>query len=506
MSRLNAMPDPGGSPVAGFGSIVERVLQFAVQQPDAPALVREERVYSYAWLGSAVARVAGELRRRAAGDGTRVLIVATSSPAFVVCYLAVHLARCIAVPVDAGAPKARIAEIRQRTGAGTVLESADQDALLAAAGTEPDANSGEPLAPWVAPESSAIADIMFTSGTTGTPKGVVLRHRNLVHAARHINGFVGTRAGDVELLALPLAHSFGLGSLRCLLSVGACAVLVDGFAFPALVFGAMERHGATGLRSVPAGLATLLRLSGDRLGDFANTLRYMELGSAPMPLEDKQRLMRLLPRTRLCMHYGLTEASRSVYIEFHESSARLDSVGRPATGVEVGIFDEDGARLPAGEQGEIRIRGPHVMEEHWRDARRTAQALHEGWLCTGDFGHVDADGYLYLAGRRSDLINVGGRKVSPLEVEDALRSHPDVHDCACSGIPDPAGIAGEAVAVLVHVNRPDGPGERELRRYLRERLEPYKVPARWTFSGEIPRTANGKVQRHLLRDLLTRSG
>ena len=480
-------------------TIVSRVLRSATLTPDATALVSELDAWSYGELGQRIIGAAHEIRRRPLHAGDRVIVPASNTPHFVMSYLAVHFCGGIAVPVDAGAPKARLEYIRNRTAARLLLTGNDQRTLLDQASKYSVSVSEAMLE---GPSCSSTADIMFTSGTTGSPKGVVLSHENIARAADRINAFVGTRQDDVELLALPLAHSFGLGSLRCVLSAGAYAVLVEGFAFPGQIFEALERHRATGFRCVPAGLSALFRLSRDKLGEFADNLRYLELGSAPMPIEDKLRLMRLLPHTRLCMHYGLTEATRSVYIEFHRDSERLDSVGRPTSGVDVRICGEHGETLPDGESGEIRIRGTHVMQGYWNDPQRSAETLEAGWLRTGDFGYSEQRGYLYLQGRRTDMINVGGRKVSPLEVEQALLTHPQVIDCACTAIADPGGLSGEAVAVLVTPSNQQVPDERELRKHLRQALEPYKIPTRWAFSGDIPRTSNGKVQRHLLREQL----
>lgn len=483
-------------------AIVAAVLDRATADPDAVALIDGSDALSYRQLSSCVRAVAVELRERRIRTGDRVLVEASSTPGFVVCYLAVHLTRGVAVPIDMVMPKSRREFISNRVAAAFVLSGqTQQDMLVRArnAHADPTAIDKVALEP---PAGDSIADIIFTSGTTGNPKGVILSHRNLAAAAGHINAFVGSGRGDVEVLPLPLGHSFGLGSLRCLLSVGATVVLVGGFSFPGEIYSALEQHRASGFRCVPAGLTMMLRFAPDRLADCASHIRYVELGSAPMPLEDKRKLMELLPHSRICMHYGLTEATRSVYIEFHADAEKLHSIGRPAEGVQVRIADSEGQAVARGEPGAIQIRGPHVTPGYWQEAELTRQALAGDWLRTGDVGHFDDQGYLYLHGRNDDMINVGGRKVSPLEVEEALRMHPCVLDCGCSGIADPAGVSGEAVGVLVLLREGEGPTVRELRDHLRARLEPYKLPVKWVFSGGIPRTANGKIQRHVLRQQL----
>ena len=247
------------------------------------------------------------------------------------------------------------------------------------------------------------ADILFTTGTTGDPKGVVLSHKSILCAANNINTFIRNTNGDREVVPLPLSHSFGLGRLRCNLLSGSTIILVDGITFPAKIFKAFEQWDATGFASVPAGLVMLLRMTKDRIGSYAAQLRYLEIGSAPMFIEDKRRLMNLLPDTRICMHYGLTEASRSAFIEFHESSNFLDSIGKASPNVEIKIVDDNDHELGPHRSGKIMVRGGTLMTEYWHNAKATREVLNSDWLYTGDYGYKDANDYLYLerVGKRS---------------------------------------------------------------------------------------------------------
>src|SRR5690606_21992378 len=228
-------------------------------------------------------------------------------------------------------------------------------------------------------------------------------------------------------------------------SAGGSLILVDGMMFPDRIFRALSAHRASGFCFVPAGLALLLKLAGDQLGQFAEQLRYIEIGSAPLPHEHKHRLMALLPKTRICMHYGLTEASRSAFMEFHADRHRLHSVGRASPGSEIAIMSESGESVAEGGTGEICVRGPHVMREYWRDPETSRSVRRGDWLRTGDIGYRDSEGYLFLVAREKELINVGGRKVAPAEVEEVLCGHPAIQECACVAIPDPAGLSTEAI-------------------------------------------------------------
>jgi long-chain acyl-CoA synthetase len=352
------------------------------------------------------------------------------------------------------------------------------------------------------PGSADIADVLFTTGTTGDPKGVVLTHHNVRCAAENINRFIQNTADDREVVPLPLSHSFGLGRLRSNLLAGGTIILIDGFTFPAKIFQAIEHWNATGIATVPAGFTVLSRLTRNKIGQYARQLKYIEIGSAPMPIEQKRRLMELLPNTHICMHYGLTEASRSTFIEFHESAEKLISIGRPTPNVEVKILDPGGRECPPMESGQIVVKGGMVMKEYWRNPQQSAQALVAGWLRTGDYGYRDEEGYVFLQARESELINVGGRKVSPIEVERLLEARGDIDSCACVGIADPKGITGEAVkAFLVAAAGPQQkrPDDSELTEYLRDKLEPYKVPVAYEWIESLPMTASGKLQRQQLK-------
>ena len=247
---------------------------------------------------------------------------------------------------------------------------------------------------------------------------------------------------------------------------------------------------------VPAGIDLILRMTRDRLGDAREHLRYIEIGSAAMPLETRRKLMELLPRTRICHHYGLTEASRAAFLEYHADCEHLASIGRPSPNVEMAVRDDDDRDVPAGQEGQIVVRGGMVMQQYWKEPELTRDALRHGWLHTGDRGHCDADGYYYLSGRQGDVVNVGGRKVNPEEVEQALNGHPAVAESACVGVADPQGVLGQCLKACL-VLRSDVRDE-QLIEWLRSRVEEYKIPRVWQRVEAIAKTPSGKIQRHLM--------
>ncbi len=340
------------------------------------------------------------------------------------------------------------------------------------------------------------ADLIYTSGTTGRKKGVLLSHANLAHAALNINTFLGTCCDDLECMPLPLSHSFGLGRLRSMAQVGHTLLLQMGLRNPALALKQLLDARATGLALVPAGFHLILRMTKDRLGDARDHLRYIEIGSAAMRPETRQKLLELLPQTRICHHYGLTEASRAAFLEYHADRDHLASIGRPSPNVEMAVRDGEGREVPDGQEGEISVRGGMVMRQYWKQPELTRDVLRGGWLRTGDRGFRDAGGYYYLTGREGDLVNVGGRKVSPEEVEQALNGHPAVVESACVGIADPQGIVGQCLKACVVLR--NEVRDEQLIEWLRPRVEEYKIPRVWQRVDTIAKTASGKIQRHLM--------
>lgn len=412
-------------------TLAEWVDHHGREQPEKIALATSNDEMSYGELAGQMRAFAAPLKK-----GERVDLSTADPFAFVPRYLAAHWAGAVAVPISSEA----------------ALWPQGEELLSSAA------------------QLSDPADLLFTSGTTGQPKGVVLTHRNLVAAIDQINAFIGNGPEDRELMPLPLHHSFGLGRLRCNLRLGATLLLSDGMRRLGDLFRLAEEWQATGMALVPAGVALLLRYAAPRLA--ALNLKYLEIGSSPMARTQKESLCALLPSCRLCMHYGLTEASRSTFLSLHEAGDRLDSIGRPAVGVEVDLVD-----------GELYVRGGAVAQE--------------GWLATGDLGWRDDEGYLYLSGRKGEMIDIGGQKVAPLEVEAALLDHPAVEECACVGVADPQGICHERVKAYL-VGREVAP--HELTSFLRSRLDPYKIPALFEWVEALPRTPSGKLLRAQLKE------
>lgn len=485
--------------------VLRQILTHSERSPEKTAVISGDGSLSYGELAETIRSRAGSLVRNfGVRPGDRIVLMAGVHAEFVCTYLAAHAIGAVCVPLDPHAAQRRLADVAQRvTPRVVVTETGDgsgrpERVSFDALATADDASRGIDFSELDAADT---ADVLFTTGTTGKSKGVVLSHNALATACAHINAFIGTGGDAVEVLPLPLSHSFGLGRLRCILTLGATLVLVPGFVNAASILRTIAKHRATGFASVPTGIAILLSDSGATLRRFAKQLDYIEIGSSTMPLEQKHQLMKLLPNTRICMHYGLTEASRSAYLSFHDDRERLKSIGRPSPGVEMRVADDSGNEAGRGKTGRIQVRGDHLMSAYWQDPELTAKTLKDGWLDTGDLGRCDDQGYYYLTSRSSDIINVGGRKVAPEEIEAVLSGHPAVAECACVGIPDPQGLSGEIISafLVAHADIDKLPPFAALATLLRQHVEPYKIPRRFTWLDALPKTSSGKLMRRELK-------
>lgn len=478
-----------------------------------PALFFEGREFTNAALQRGANRLAHALRGLGVGEGDRVMVMLPNCPEVLQAYAAVLKVGAVVVPVVFLLSAAEVGRILAHAEPRVVITSPDfvdrlEDwpgprILVGGAGRralaweelvarQPDTFAAVERAP------DDLAVLLYTAGTTGVPKGVALSHRNLLANARSVASLYELDRERWALAVLPLSHSYGLTLMNAGNLLGTRAVLLRWFD-PEAVLDAIQRHRVQQMSGVPTMFVYLLHYpEADRFD--TSSMRVWGSGAAPLPLEIVEPFERKFGGL-LLEGYGLTEAAPVVSAHRLSEERRLGSVGRPVPGVQVRIVDEQGRELPAGEVGEICVRGDNVMLGYYRMEAETAQVLRGGWLHTGDMGRLDRDGYLYVVERKKDLIIRGGFNVYPREVEEALYAHPGVAEAAVVGRPDPA--MGEEVVAFV-VRRP---GARvtaeELTRFCRERLAGFKCPREVRFVDALPKSPVGKVLRKELRARLT---
>jgi len=343
--------------------------------------------------------------------------------------------------------------------------------------------------------------LVYTSGSTGFPKGVMMTHQNVVAAATSITTYLENTPDDIVLNVLPISFDYGLYQVLMAMKAGATLVLEKSFAFPQAIFNRMKEEKVTGLPLVPTMAALILGMKDLKPADFPD-LRYLTNTAAALPPAHILRLQELFPAARLYSMYGLTECKRCTYLPPAELKHRPSSVGIAIPGTEAYVVDETGARVPNGGTGELVIRGAHVMKGYWENPEATDKALKPGpfpWekvLYTGDLFRTDEEGFLYFVGRKDDIIKSRGEKVSPKEVENVLYALPGIREAAVVGAPDPIlGMAIKAVVALV-------PGsdltEQNIIRHCAKHLEDFMVPKIVEFRDELPKTESGKISRRLV--------
>jgi acyl-CoA synthetase (AMP-forming)/AMP-acid ligase II len=343
-------------------------------------------------------------------------------------------------------------------------------------------------------KAETLSEIVFTSGTTGQAKGVALTHKQVLTATMHIITQVRNNYSDIELLLMPLSHSFGMARMRTTLF--ARGTLVLGYPLQRLknVFKAIELYKVTGLGLVPSGWKFIIQMSKDMIVKYSHQLKYIEFGSAALAPEDKLLVTEWFPQTHIVMHYGLTEVSRALFTHLH--SDNHVAVGNLSRGAEVVILSEEDAILRVGEIGEIALKAKWMCTGYHDDSKLTKNSFVNGFLKTGDQGYVKGN-HLFLTGRIREIINVGGKKVSPYRIEELMNDFDFVKESACAGYPDDQ--MGEVVHAYIVLNPKieimEDDVTSQLEKLIATKLPVYMRPSGYHYLESLPKTLTGKIQR-----------
>jgi long-chain acyl-CoA synthetase len=493
------------------GNLADNLVRTAAAHGGRSAVRLGDHTLTYAGLEAASAAVAGALRARGIGPGDRVGLMLPNLPQFPVLYYGILRVGAVVVPMNPLLKAREVAFYLRDSGArllfawsgatGDAVGGADQTSTELVV-VDPATFTAEVLgtAPAVtevverAPEDTAV--VLYTSGTTGQPKGAELTHRNLArNAAVVLTQLIDLSAEDVMFGGLPLFHSFGQTcTMNAAVAAGACVTLLPRFN-PAEALGIIEAHRVTVLCGVPTMYGALLGVEDPARFDVT-ALRVCISGGAALPVE----VLRRFEETFGCVvleGYGLSETSPVASFNRPDRERKPGSIGTPIDGVEMRVVDEGGADVPQGEVGEIAIRGHNVMKGYWRRPQETAEAIPDGWFRTGDMARVDEDGYLFIVDRKKDVIIRGGYNVYPREVEEVLYEHPAVAEAAVIGASH-ADLGEDVVAVVV-LRSGSTATPKELRDHVRRQLAGYKVPRRVWLVDQLPTGPTGKILKREIR-------
>lgn len=482
----------------------------AALYPQRPALVIAGRAWTYEELASLVDAAASRLKMIVPVSESRIAIVGGNHLAYVVAYWSAQRLGLPTVEIDRDESLQTIAGILAATDAQFVATDRD-DLKPEIQGTLPVESFEEFLSkcetlnrtcightPTVENNSEDAfrdASIVFTSGTTASAKGVVLSHENFCFIAHEVANYLELTERDRCALILPLYHTYGKSVLLSAVAAGAAVVVLDCFSNQQLFLGRLSEEECTVFSAVPYHLHVLAK-SGCLSRYDLSSLRAITSSANKLSPSVIDILSDSLPGVRIFSMYGLTEATTRVsYVPPELLHMKKSSCGRPLPHVEIRIVAEDGRQAPTGAAGEILVRGPNIMKGYWGDPVLTRDAIVDGWLRTGDVGHLDEDGFLYIDGRRKEIIKCAGKGINPLEIEEALMEHPGVEEAAVVGLGD--SLMGEIVHAYVTLRDLSWTAA-DLRAHCCRRLSRHKVPCQYTIVDSFPRTSTGKIQKGIL--------
>lgn len=516
-----------------YQTIVEAVLAHEQEMPNKLAIGFKDIHISYGQLAEMVRRFAHLLKTEyGVKDGDLVMLSAVSKPDYVIALLGIQYLGAVSVPLDKSAKEENILDIYRFIQPVLLLSDSPvksteirkvslkklyaevQDNILSEAKKQENTTHGSATAAYIVsmeykmPKEDSLAEMLFTTGTTGTPKGAMLTYGNIYASTHNTWHGVNMIPEDVVLIPLPLNHSVGMRVLRTALYLGASVIIQNGFTFAKELENNINSFHCTALVSVPASIELVYRQMQDKFAEVLGGLRYIEFGAGSLSYDMKKKLTRILPCTTIYNTWGSTETGGAIFLNVTEHPDKLTSLGKPADGIKLKVVDAQGRTIQARDintAGRMVLQGPMQMAGYYKLPEINEQTLVDGWLYTNDIVYTDEDGYVYMLGRADDIINVGGEKVSPIEVENIAQEFDQIRECACIGVNDPDGILGQ-VPVLYVVPENMELDQEQLTKFLASKMERYKIPHKYIVIEELPRNRMKKLNRKELHRIWEENG
>ena len=498
--------------------------------PDKTALIHEDVRATYAQINIKANRLANWLMDQGIKKGDRVALIMENCLEYVVSYYGVLKTGAIISPLSSELKPDSLRPLLNELEPKVVISSPRFERLLHATDITPFNIKAvlikKPKLKWssisvevfsweeqikndefpnadISIDESELASIIYTSGSTGKPKGVMLTHKNIVSNTHSISQSLHLNDQDIQMAVLPFFYVMGKSLLNTHFAVGGTVVLNNKFAYPAYVLKQMVDEQVTGFSGVPSTYAYLLHRSPlasyrDKLG----SLQYCSQAGGHMSRQIKEELRKILPEhTKIYIMYGATEASaRLTYLEPDQLEGKINSIGKPIPGVILRILDDEGQKVPNGQAGELVAGGPNIMQGYWKDEDATAKVLDQNGYHTGDLGYQDQEGYFYLKGRKDNLLKVGGHRINPQEIEDALMETELVVENAVMGIPDDL-LGHKLIAVVAP--KDENCSQNQILEHCNSILPHYKLPGEVIFVKSLPKHTSGKINRSKCLELIT---
>jgi len=481
-------------------SIHEILNNSAKAFPDKPAIIFENKRYSYDELFNKSQSLSNFIQEKTT-PGDVVSILYENSPFFIISYFSILKSGCIAHIIPPAISDFNLKEQIKESNPQIILTNHNFEQKLKrtqliekAFFVESDSDVFKSDHDNLFEEKFyEVSSIIFTSGTTSKPKGVKLTHKNILTATSNIVKMIDIQTNDIEINSLSLSHSFGLGCLHAIFLQSATVLIFKNTINLKEILKCGKVENATGFVGVPATFYQIINSFTEPLSSI-QSIRYFLTNTAPMKKESILKIINLFPKSNFYTYYGLTEASRSTFLLFNDNLEKLESVGKTPSGVEIKILDDAGKILVNDQLGEIYIKGDHVVENYWNNAKAD-KSIVNGWLKTGDLGYFDSDGFLFLKSRKDDLINVAGEKFVPEEVELVIKEISEISEAAVIGIPNE--LFGQLPIAFVEKNNEITSSF--ILNHCIQKLERYKIPTKIIFLDEIPKTDSGKIKRNILK-------
>ncbi len=483
-------------------SVVKYVSEYAATTPEKVAVIADSQETTYRELFELVRGYCNCLKKAGVKKGNIVVAKASQKLDFVVLYLAVHLAGGIIAPQERNTPSESILEVVKKLSARVIVDDlypsqgADYIVLKRNNIIEAARENLSDCDTYSFPTENDSADILFTTGTTGQSKGVELSHKALTATAENLIFGCQYQKDTVMIVPGPLNHANAIRKVYTSLVNGSTVYILNGMMNMRNFFTALDYpHGRVACCLPPAAIRTIFQTTQDKIGEYSERIDFIESATAPLPEPDKNKLCSLLPNTRLYNNYGSSEAASVCMYDYNRYRGMAGCVGKAMPNSKIIVVDEEKREIESSKDclGLLACIGDVNMKGYVNDPEDTADVLINGIVYTSDIGYIDKDGFVYVFGRKGDVINVGGLKVAPTEVESAALGYDGIEDCICIGIDDQ--IAGKALKLLVVLRDGAEFDRKGLRSFLLSRLERYKVPQYYEQVPRIEKTYNGKLNR-----------
>lgn len=489
--------------VSMVDSIVSAIRDNAMQRPDRVAVIADDEKITYAQLWREVQGLAAYIKSFGFEKGSRIVVKSAPTIWFAVAAFAIHLSGNVQVPLEKTIGAEGLDDVVRQLSAVMVISNLQSKAGVHSISSDDVRRIAvENYADGMEfdfPTPDMTCDILFTTGTTGKSKGVMESHRSVVAVTENVQYGAEIPENNVYLVPAPINHASAIRKLYVSMLTGTTVVLLDGYTNIKRFYACIEKYGVTSILMPPAAVRMLLMLSAKELAKYSGQLHHIHTGSAAFPEADKEKLCQILPDTRLYFAYGSSEAGCVSMYDYSRHRGLISCVGKPNRNAHIFIVDDDRNEIQSSKerQGLIAISGPVTMQGYYNEPELTRGVLRDGVVYTNDIGYIDEQGFVFMLGRRGDVISIGGLKIAPTEVEDVVLRFPGIADCACFAVEDRMG--GCVPKLNVVLEKGDTLDNAALRAHMAKYLEAFKIPKLFEVVEAIPKTSNGKIDRKRLK-------